>query len=367
MKVLQINSVCGIRSTGRIVSDIAEDFIANGHECKIAYGREKAPEKYESVSYKIGNDTNVFANVFKARILDNEGFNAKRDTLKFLKWAEKYNPDVLWLHNLHGYYINVEMLFDWIKSRPEMEVRWTLHDCWAFTGHCAYFSYVKCFKWKDVCEKCTQTRKYPSSMFRDASYSNFQRKKNAFCGVRNMKLICPSQWLAELVRKSFLKDYPVEVKHNNIDNEIFCPTSSDFREKMGLVNKKIVLGVASVWDERKGLSDFIKLSEILNEDFCIVLVGISPSLSKKLPLSIIALPRTNSKKELAEIYSASDVFVNLTYEDNYPTVNLEAQACGTPCFTYETGGSIESVPAEHVVRQGDIAAMAMLIETYVKG
>lgn len=361
MKVLLINSVCGIRSTGRIVTDLAEQYMAKGHECKIAYGREALPEKYQAISYRIGSEMQVKINALKARLLDNEGLNAQKETRAFLAWAENYNPDLLWLHNIHGYYLNFELLFDWIKSRPQMEVRWTLHDCWAFTGHCAHFSYVSCNKWKGGCETCPQTAEYPKSMFRDHSFENYNRKKKAFCGVHHMTLITPSGWLADLVGESFLKDYPVEVVHNTIDRSVFRPTQGDFREKHALMDKKILLGVASAWSERKGLSDFIKLSAMLDESYVLVLVGLSRKQRATLPSSMIGIERTDSKEALAHLYTTADVFVNLTYEDTYPTVNLEAQACGTPCLTYRTGGSVESVPSENITEQGDLDAMLLKI------
>ena len=365
MKILFINSVCGIGSTGRICTDLAKEYENNGDEVKIAYGRSNVvSEKYRKYAVKIGGKLNTKLHFLKTRLFDKHGFGSKRATNKFLKWADKYDPDVLWLHNLHGYYINVEMLFNWIKSRPKMQVKWTLHDCWAFTGHCSYFTIANCDKWKEKCEKCPQKRKYPKSIA-DNSAKNYERKKKAFTGVKNMSLITPSKWLADLTKQSFLKDYPVEVKYNTIDTEIFKPTPSDFREKHGLKDKKIVLGVASVWDERKGLDDFVKLSQMLDENYKIVLAGVSDKQKKKLPKNVLAITRTNSAKELAEIYTAADVFLNLTYEDNYPTVNLEAQACGTPCITYRTGGCVESVPDENVVSCGDIRAIIEKVKKQV--
>ncbi len=363
MRILIINSVCGIRSTGRICSDIAEKYMAEGHICRIAYGRENVPEKYSSISYRIGSNFSVKVNALSARIMDNDGFFARAATKTFLEWANNYNPDVLWLHNLHGYYIDIEMLFEWIKQRPKMQVKWTLHDCWAFTGHCAHFSYVKCNRWQEKCHHCIQKKEYPKSLFLDRSSENFLRKKNAFCGVENMTIITPSYWLADLVGKSYLKDYPVEVLHNKIDTSVFIPTPSNFREKMGLKDKKMVLGVASAWGPKKGLQDFALLPSKLGSQFVVVLVGIQDSQKKHLPESIVCISRTNSASELAEIYTAADVFVNLTYEDTYPTVNLESQACGTPCITYQTGGSVESVPKDNVVEQGNIDAIILKIKS----
>lgn len=366
MKVLMINVVCGIRSTGRICTDLAEKLTAEGHEVKIAYGREEVPKRYEKYAVKIGNKWDQRLHGLQTRILDEHGFGSKKVTKDFLKWAEEYNPDMLWLHNIHGYYINIELLFDWIKKRPDMQVKWTLHDCWAFTGHCSYFTMAKCNQWESHCLNCIQKKNYPGSLVKDNCSVNFDRKKQAFIGVKNMTLITPSQWLADLVKKSFLSDYPVEVCHNTIDTNVFKPTPSDFRKKYGLENKKIILGVASVWDERKGLKDFVELSKMISDDYTIVLVGLNKQQVKKMPTDIICVEKTNSSVELAQIYTAADIFLNLTYEDNYPTVNLEAQACGTTCITYRTGGSVESVETHNIAEVGDVLMVKKLLYSIMK-
>lgn len=357
MKALLINSVCGTGSTGRICVDIAEQLLAQNNEVKIAYGRGEVPEKYQNLAVRIGTELGVKLDVIKNRIFDKHGFASKKATERFLKWADEFNPDLLWLHNIHGYYINVEMLFEWIKKRPNMQVKWTLHDCWAFTGHCSYFTFINCDKWKNGCESCPQKKAYPASYIYDNSRNNFERKKKAFTGVRNMTVITPSKWLADLVGKSFLKEYPIEVHHNNIDTEIFKNRPSKFKEKYGIENKKIILGVASEWDKRKGLDDFIKLYNMLDDEYKIVLVGLSDKQLSKIPNGIIGISRTKNATRLAEIYSAADVFFNPTYEDNYPTVNLEAEACGTRVITYKTGGAPETLKnsSSVVITCGDVA------------
>lgn len=360
MKVLQINSVCGIRSTGRICTDIADVLTANGHECKIVYGRETVPEKYKKYAVRIGSNTDVKLHVLESRLFDNSGFGSKKATNDFIKWVKEYDPDVIHLHNIHGYYINIEILFNYLKSCNK-RIIWTLHDCWPFTGHCSYFTIVKCEQWKAHCSYCVQKRCYPSSILADHCKSNFERKRALFSGIKDMTLITPSKWLADLVSESFLKKYPVKVIHNGIDLSVFKPTESDLRKKYGLTDKKVILGVASVWDERKGLDDFIKLSDLLDRQYQIVLIGLSDRQLKKIPDNVIGIKRTDSVTELAQWYTTADVFLNLTYEDNYPTVNLEAQACGTPCITYRTGGSVESVPEENIVDAGDILTIKSML------
>lgn len=346
MKILLINGVCGIRSTGRIVAKIAGEYESKGFEVRVGYGRETCvPEECQKWALRIGASISVRVHALLTRVFDWHGDRvcSWMATRKFLKWAEEWKPDVLWLHNLHGYYINYELLFKWIKRHPEMKVKWTLHDCWAFTGHCSHFLLTDCDRWKCGCWGCPEKSEYPATKFLSAANSNWERKKKAFCGVKKMTLITPSKWLADLTRQSFLKEYPVEVIHNTIDTTIFKPTLSDWRKRNGLEGKTVVLGVASVWDRRKGLQDFITLRRLLAENYVIVLVGLSGSQIAALPKGIVGIARTNSAKELAEIYSAVDWFFNPTHEDNYPTVNLEAAACGCRVVTYDTGGSSETV------------------------
>ena len=364
MKVLFINSVCGIRSTGRICTDLAKQLEEQGYIVKIAYGREKVPDQFQKYAVRIGNDLDVKLHGLRTRVLDEHGLGSRWATKKFLQWADTYNPDLLWLHNIHGYYINYELLFNWIKERPDMEVRWTLHDCWAFTGHCSYFTVSKCEQWKTHCMKCSQSRRYPASKYRDYSRQNFDKKMAAFMGVKKMTLITPSKWLANLVKQSFMKDYPVEVHYNRINTEVFKPTPSDFRERYNLTDKKIVLGVASIWGKRKGLNDLIQLAEMLDDHYQIVIVGLSEKQIDVLPANILGIRHTSSAKELAEIYSAADVFVNPTYEDNYPTVNLEAEACGTRVVCYDTGGCCETLSRSDstIVNQKDVLALLREIE-----
>lgn len=366
MKVLFINSVCGVGSTGRICAEQADRYEKEGHTVKIAYGRGKVSMQAERYAVRIGGRFNDKIGAIHTRLTDKHGFGNRLATKKFLKWADDYDPDLIWLHNLHGYYINVEMLFEWIKSRPDMQVKWTLHDCWAFTGHCSHFAYVKCDKWKTQCENCVQKNEYPSSILLDNSRQNYIRKKNAFCGVKNLSLICPSNWLGNLVKQSFLREYSVEVIHNTIDLSVFKPTTSDFRLKYGLQNKKIVLGVAFGWGERKGYNDFFKLADLLDNSYQIVLVGVSKKQKKALHKNILGIEKTYDKKEMAQIYTAADVFLNLTYEDNYPTVNLEAIACGTPVITYNSGGSPESAGDDAIVIDaGDIESVATVIKSMI--
>ena len=353
MKVFQINSTCGFGSTGRIAVDILKEVEKNGGEGIIAYGRNSAPENVNS--YRIGSDLQVKIHGVLSRITDRQGFFGTSATKKLIEKIKDYNPDIIHLHNIHGYYLNVAVLLEFLKEYNKPIV-WTLHDCWAFTGHCAYFSFHGCEKWKTECNNCPLKKDYPTSLVMDKSKKNYKQKKEFFTKPENITFVTPSEWLKDLTEKSFLGKYPVKVINNGIDLAKFKPTESDFREKNNLQDKFIILGVASVWEERKGLKDFIKLNEMLSENEKIVLVGLDDNQLATLPESIVGIKRTNSIEELAEIYSAADVFVNPTYEDNYPTTNLEAISCGTPVVTYITGGSPESVFEGNgfSVPQGDV-------------
>lgn len=280
-------------------------------------------------------------------------------TKQLLAKFKKMKPDIIHLHNLHNFCIHLPLLFRYIK-KYHIAVVWTLHDCWAFTGHCPHFVMAKCDRWQTGCHHCSQYQKYPKT-YVDRAARLYKLKQKWFNGVENMTLVTPSQWLADLVGQSFLKDYPVKVINNGIDLSVFQPTQSNFREKYGIPEqKKILLGVAFDWGRRKGIDVIEELSRRLDsEQYQIVLVGTNDDVDKCLPKNIISIHRTHSQKELAEIYTAADLLVNPTREDNYPTVNMEALACGTPVLTFRTGGSPEMLDKTcgSVVPYDDIDAM----------
>lgn len=340
MKVLQINSVCGVGSTGKIAVDLYKVLEEEGHECIIAYGRGDAPVGVKSI--RIGKNIDNYFHVAKTRVLDKHGFGSQRATEEFIKFIEDYNPDVIHLHNIHGYYINIEILFNYL-GKINKKIVWTLHDCWAFTGHCSHFDYIKCNKWQESCGNCVQKYEYPKSFFKDNSEWNYNKKKDLFTRPKNMTIVTPSKWLKSLTEKSFLNKYDIKVINNGIDVSVFKFCESNFRKKHEIEDKIVVLGVTSNWITTKGLDTFVQLSKKLSGNYKVVVVGVTEKQKEALPANIIAITKTTNSTELAKIYSAADVFVNATLEDNYPTTNLEAIACGTPIITYDTGGSGESV------------------------
>ena len=361
MKILMINSVCGIRSTGRICTDLADMLEKKGNIVKIAYGRVTVPKQYVKYAIKIGSSADVGIHLGMSLLWDCSGLLSKTPTEEFIRWVQEYDPDIIHLHNIHGFYMNINILFDYLKSCHK-KIIWTLHDCWAFTGHCAYFDYSGCEKWKTCCKQCPSLKEYPPCFGVDQSKRNFELKKKLFTGLDNMVIVTPSQWLADLVKESFLAEYPVRVVHNDINHSVFHQNVKPAILPDNLKSKRIILGVASIWEKRKGLADFLALSKLISDEYQIVLVGLSKYQIKQLPENVTGITHTADAKELASLYAVADVFVNLTYEDNYPTTNLEAQACGAPVISYETGGSTESAREYGiVVKKGDLSAVASII------
>ena len=348
MKILVVNTVYGTGSTGRIAKAVAEEYAKLGDEIRYAYGRaDYVPDGLRGEAYRIGTSLGNRFHVFMTRFFDRHGTGvcSRWATKRFLRWAGEYAPDVLWLHNLHGYYINFELLFNWIKARPGMKVYWMLHDCWAFTGHCPHYTSTNCTQYQTECRSCPQRTDYPASFLFSNAMGNFRAKKRAFLGVSNLTLVIPSDWLAEQVRKGFLGDaYPVVIRRHTLDTRIFRPTPSDVRSRLGLKNgEKMVLCVASQWDRKKGVQDVLALSRMIPAGWRIVMVGVTARQLASLPKNVVGMTRMDSAQDLAELYSAADWFFNPTHEDIYSMTNMEAAACGCRVISYDTGGAPEAV------------------------
>lgn len=365
-RVLFINTTCGVGSTGRIVTGLYRKLEEQGYTCMVAYGREDAPEGFNA--YRIGSDFDVNLHGVISRLTDRHALYSVAATRKLIEKIEEFDPHIIHLHNLHGYYLNIKLLFRYIKKSGK-KIIWTLHDCWSFTGHCTHFEYIMCNKWKQECNNCEQLREYPKSVWMDASKKNYRLKKELFTGIPQMRLVTPSAWLQNKVSMSFMKDYPCEVIPTGIALEDFRPVESTLREKFGIGQKKVILGAASPWRERKGLEEFKKLAKIAGDHYQIVMVGLNEKQKKELPESIIGLPRTNSVDEMVELYSMADVYINLTLEDTFPTTNIEALACGTPVITYRAGGSPESITKEtgYIVERGNIQGVLAATDILTKG
>lgn len=359
--LLQINSVVNSGSTGRIAEEIGQTAIATGWESYIAYGRNDRPSKSELI--KIGNDQDIILHGLQTRLFDRHGLGSKSATQDLVEKIEKIKPDIIHLHNIHGYYINIEILFKYLQNIG-IPVVWTFHDCWPMTGHCSYFTFVGCEKWKTQCFSCPQKTDYPASWLIDRSEKNFNLKKKLFTSLPNVTLVPVSNWLSGILEESFLQNYPLKVIHNGINTEVFRPsTGTVFRKKHCFENKFILLGVASVWSPRKGLKDFIALSKLLNNDYQIVLVGLTRKQMEQLPDSILGIERTESVEELAEIYSAVDIVLNLSYEETFGLTTVEGFACGTPGIVYNATASPELIDETtgFVVEPGDIEGLMKAI------
>ena len=335
MKIVQINATCGVGSTGKICTSISTILTKSNIENYILYSSGK--NDY-SLGFHYMSDREVKIGALEARIFGNYGFNSSMATKRMVRKISDLNPDIVHLHNIHSHNCNLSILFDYL-TRSGKKVIWTFHDCWAFTGSCTYFSYVGCDKWKTLCCDCPKAHEF--SWLSDTSSQLYTKKKRVLSDI-DMTIVTPSRWLADLVKDSFLKDSDVEVINNGIDIKTFKPMKSGFRTEHGILGTDImILGVGFEWGQRKGLDIFIDLANRLPAYFRIVLVGTNDDIDKQIPSNIISIHRTNNQVELAEIYSAADVFVNPTREDNYPTVNMEALACGTPVITFNTCGSPE--------------------------
>ena len=351
-KLLQIN-VCLNFSTGKIAQQIGELAIAKGWESWIAYsGREKEiPSKSHLI--RVGSFIDSCIHYAEDRLLDNEGLSSRRETKKLLNRIEEIKPDVVHLHNIHDHWLNYKILFEYLNT-TDIQVVWTFHDCWAMTGHCMHFVTKNCDRWKTGCHDCLMKGEYPKSLV-DRSRKNWELKKSLFAGCKNLSVVACSDWIADFARESFLKDKRIITIHNGVDLSIFKPQSKTESKRFKII------AVSSPWYSAKGELDIYKLRSILSdEDFEIIMVGLSEDQIKKLPAGIRGIQRTQNVKELAKLYSDSDVLINPTYADTFPTVNLEALACGTPVITYRTGGSPEAVDEKTgiVVEQGDIEALA---------
>ena len=367
MKILIVNSVIDYGSTGRICIDAAKNLLEKGHEVKIAYGRDKAVFKDNSIiGYRIGSKASVYMHGIFTRLFDAHGLGSIAATKKFIRWANKFGPDVVWIHNIHGYYINYKIFFKWLGNK-KIKVVWTLHDCWSFTGHCTHFEFIKCFRWQTCCYKCPQTKQYPTAIISSAR-RNLLKKKKAFTSLSNLTIVTPSVWLSNLVLKSFLQKYPTKVINNGIDLNSFYFEKNGFREKYNIDNKKVILCISSIWSDRKGLYDVFSMSKLLNENEVVVIVGrLNFKKTEDLPNNVILIERTNDIDELRQIYSSCDVMFNPTYEDTYSNINMEALSCNTPVVCYKSGGAYEMLDKDFVVPQGSFKEALLVMRKIFNG
>lgn len=362
-KLLQINSVVNKGSTGRIAEQIGSFVINKGWESYIAYGRSAGISTSNLI--RVGDNWDQKLHGLQTRLFDRHGLASATATFKLVKEIQSINPDIIHLHNIHGYYLNYKILFDFLEKQS-IPIVWTLHDCWAFTGHCTYFSDINCLKWQTHCSKCPKKKNYPGSLFLDNSFYNFEYKKQYFNKLSNLTIVTVSHWLASMVKQSFLSKHPLQVIHNGVSLSDFYPTANtvELNAKYGFNNRKVLLAVATSWSKNKGWEDYIKLAELLPADYVIVLVGVTRKQKSLLPSGIIGIERTENLQELAKLYGHANVLLNLSYQETFGMTTIEAAACGTPAIVYNATASPELVSDETgiIVEPGNIPGVLKAIE-----
>ncbi|MDD3334226.1 MAG: glycosyltransferase [Eubacteriales bacterium] len=363
MRVFQLNTFCGVKSTGRICTEIAKLVEKDGGACRIGFGAGKPPKELERYAYRIG--TPIERKLYSAarKVFDLEGYGAIPGTYRLVEELKAFQADIVHLHNLHGCYLNLSILFRYLRAAGT-PVLWTLHDCWPFTGHCAYFDYAGCKLWQTGCHDCPQLRSYPVCYGLDGSKRNYAHKKSLFTSLSNLTFVTPCEWMQAPLKHSFLSPYPVKTIYNGVDLEAFHPIVNSLRTRYGLEDKKVVLSVASDWDERKGLRFLVEAAKRMGSDYRFVVIGLTQAQVESLPPSMLGVCHTSDVQELAAWYTTADCLANPTLEDNMPMVNLESLACGTPVAVFRTGGCPEAIEPSCgcVVEKGDVDGLCTAIQ-----
>jgi len=367
MRVFQLNTFCGVKSTGRIACEIAKLVEQDGGECRIGYGVPVISADSVPYAVRIGNRYGRKLHAVIRKLFDAEGYGSFLATKKLIRQLKLFQPDVIHLHNLHGCYLHLPLLFRYLK-KADVPVVWTLHDCWPFTGHCAYFDYSGCSRWQKECFSCPQQKSYPVCIGLDGSSRNHRMKKKYF-DLPNLTFVAPCKWMTKHLQASYLGHHPARVIVNGVNLDVFNPVESSLRQRFQLEGKKICLAVASEWDQRKGLRFLCEAAQKMGESYCFVVVGLSEEQISLLPDGMIGIQNTADVQELAAWYTAADCLVNPTLEDNMPMVNLESLACGTPVVVFETGGCAEAIDdtCGIVVPKGDLTALCTAIEKAADG
>lgn len=352
-KLLQINVDANNGSNGSIARDIGSIALSKGWDSYIAYGRRAI--LCDSKLIRVGNPLDVKLHGIVTRLFDLHGLGSNLTTFLFIQKIKKIKPDIVHLHNIHGYYINYKLLFKYL-TKEKIPIVWTFHDCWPFTGHCGYFEQYKCEKWKKQCYDCPATHNYPSSLFFDNSSYQYKLKKELFTAPHLIYVTTVSNWLSKLVKQSFFSKYPIKVIYDSIDTETFRPRESTLRQEYELSKKFVLLSAAANWTKTKGWDDYIKLSKMLPDDCVIMLLGVKDSEKEKLPKEIISVSRVEGKQKLAEYYSMADVLLNLSYQETFGMTTAEAMSCGTPGISYDVTACPELLTTETgvVVDAGDL-------------
>ena len=350
--LVEINTVVN-NSTGRIMHDIQREADILGMETLSIVGRRHVYTDVPCV--KLGNAVSFWIHVIWTTLTDRHGLEPILSVIytgKMVRRIKEANPGIIHLHNIHGYYLHYPTLMKYLAYEYKGKIIWTFHDLWPITGHCAYYSAVNCDKWMTGCNHCPNKKRYPVSLGLDGSRKNYEIKQKLFTSLSNLTITVPSEWMASQVRQSFMGKYPVEVINNGIDTVVFdhnrLAVDSDTESsrcvgKTSWSDKKILLSVASIWDDRKGLKDLVALSDKLNDDYVMVIVGLSKHQISMLPKGVIGITRTENIDELVSLYSRANIFINPSLEESFSLVTVEALSCGCPCIVLDTSAVAELV------------------------
>lgn len=355
-KLLQINVTANWGSTGKIAEQIGICAMAHNWESYMAYGRMM--NQSESNLIKVGSSIDVYKHYAENLVFDNEGLASCIATRRFLRNIEEIKPDIIHLHNIHDHWLNYEILFKYLNT-TDIPVVWTFHDFWAVTGHCSHFISVNCEKWQHECGSCPLNK----SLI-DRSRRNFMLKKKLFLANNNLHVVAVSEWVGGLLKKSFLSNKDIRVIPNGINLNVFGPQPKSEIDNM-YDGKFVIMTAASQWKSGKGLNDYIAMSSLLREDELIVMVGVDERVKKFLPDNIIGLPRTNSQKELAALYSRADVVTSFSSAETFGLTLVEAFACGTPVVAYNNTAQATLVTegTGNLVPTGDYTAAYHAIQS----
>lgn len=325
MRVLFVNGVVDYGSTGKIVRDLADGLKDQGHDVSMVFGRHQAHELQNTVD--VSSKLGFYHHYFGSRILGKHGQYSKRATKQTIQEIERFKPDVIHLHNLHGYYLHVPNLLKYL-AKAGIPVIWTLHDCWMISGSAAYFDYYGCDVWDQGCQKCHNTKEYPINQFGLHQIQNLKWKQELVSQLSQLEVITVSNWLNELISSTFFQKHQIHTIYNGINENVFTPSPKSQSTQIKL------LGVANEWEKRKGLDDFIALNEKLDDRYEITLIGLSEAQVAALPSDMVGITRTKDQKELAQYYSDADIYLNLSVEETMGLTTIESLACGTPVITY---------------------------------
>lgn len=361
MKVLFINTVFERSSTGRIIHDICVRLRQQGHDSMVIYGRYPVQSEFPSMCFN-SKIENILHGV-NTRLFDRHGFGPKATTKKIIETIKHYQPDIIHLHNIHGYYVNIKLLFQFLKQM-DLPVVWTVHDCWPYTGHCVYYDYIGCDKWKTECCQCPKKREYPASYGIDNSKRNYNQKRELFNSIPNLTLVAVSDWLKEQLGMSFLKHHRIQRIYNGIDQTVFRPIKTDIKKRMGLEGKKVFLAVSDGWSERKGKNLLYQFTDYLNPDEVLIMVGLSEKDLKSCPKQLLGMGRTENLQQLVELYSAADIVLNPSYEETFGMITAEALSCGTPVIVSNATASPELVNSTcgRIIEKGNISDLRMTVD-----